>query len=448
MKKKLQIILVTILLGVFALPAASQKGVEDGSRWGHGKDSINCIMNLSLYREFAKYKNYDDAMGPWKEVFTNCPKATKNIYIDGVKMWNTYIGKEKDPVRKAAMMDTLRIIYNQRIKYYKQEGSVLGRMGVDILRHPEYRQDPGIVEEAYGYLGRSLKILKNKSSIAVVATYMTSSLKLFQEGRITNLQVIEDYAVTTDILEYQLTQKPDNASLLKVKDASDANFIVSGAPTCESLLSYFEPQYEKRKDDLNYLRRVVRFMGALECETEPFYAQAAEALYKKEPSADAAFGLAKLFLAKEQYPKSMDYYQEAINTEEDPLKRADLYYQLAFIINVKLDQPEKVRAYAREAIKLKPDWGDPYILIGDAYAGSKDCFSDEFERTTIYWVAVDKFLKAKSIDPSSAEKANERINTYSRYFPDVETVFFYSLKEGDSYTVGCWINETTKVRSR
>jgi tetratricopeptide (TPR) repeat protein len=448
MKKISKIILLPFLFGAVVLPASAQKGVEDGSRYGHGEDSIQCIRNLSLYREFVKYDNFHDALGPWRKVFNQCPTATQNIYIDGVRMWNAFIDNEKDPVRKAQMMDTLRMIYDQRIQYYKQEGSILGRKAVDILRHPEYRQDPDIVQEAYGYMNRSLNILKNKSSVAVVATYMTSSLLLFKEGRISDMQVIEDYALTAGILDYQLEHDPDDASLLKVKEANDANFIASGAPSCTSLMNYFKPQYEEKKEDLVYLRRAVNFLGALQCEAEPFYARVAEALYAKEPSAEAAFGLAKLFLTKEQYTKSMGYYQEAIKSEKDPLKKAEYYYQLAYIIYAKMNQPEQARSYALEAIKLKPDWGDPYILIGDAYAGSKDCFDDEFEKTTIYWAAVDKFAKAKAVDPSVADKANERISTYSRYFPDVETIFFYSLKEGDPYTVGCWINETTTVRPR
>ncbi len=448
MKKMLKTILVSVVMGVFAFPLSAQKGVENGSRYGHGKDSVNCIKNLSLYREFVKYKNYNDALGPWTIVFNECPRATKNIYIDGVKILNSFIDQEKDPVRKAEMMDTLRMIYDQRIKYYKQEGSVLGRKGVDILSHPEYRSDPDIVEEAYGYLNKSLKILKTKSSVAVVATYMTSSIMLFQQGRISDMQVIEDYAMTTDIVNYQLTKKPDNASLLMVKEKNEANFIASGAPSCESLIKYFEPQFEKRKDKLSYLRKAVGFMSALKCEKEPFYSQVAEILYEKEPSAAAAYGLAQLFVAKGQYTKSISYYQEAIDSEKDPLKKADYYYQVAFIINTKMNQPRKVRSYALEALKLKPNWGDPYILIGDAYAGAKDCFDDEFEKTTIYWVAVDKYNKAKAVDPSAAQKANERISIYSKYFPDVETIFFYRLKKGDNYTVGCWINETTKVRHR
>jgi hypothetical protein len=31
---------------------------------------------------------------------------------------------------------------------------------------------------------------------------------------------------------------------------------------------------------------------------------------------------------------------------------------------------------------------------------------------------------------------------------NVEEAFFYGYQEGQEYTVGCWINEKTKVRSR
>lgn len=448
MKIGLKIAMYPVLLGFITLTSMAQKGVEDGSRYGHGEDSISCIKNLSLYREHVKHGAYPYALDPWRVVFEECPQSTKNIYIDGAKMFNDFIANEKDPNRKAILMDSLRIIYDQRIKYYKQRGSVLGRKAVDILKHPEYRGDPDILEEAYGYLQESISILKNKSVVPVVATFMKSSLELFRHERLTAIQAIEDYTLAADILDYQLKQRPGDSTIIQVIEATEYNFIISGAPTCESLVAYFQPLWGERQDDVDYLGRAVRFLSVLECESEPFYALAAETLYEKEPSAAAAFGLAKLFLSKEEYDKAVAYYQEAIDAETDPVKKGDYLYQLAYITNTELNQPQKARTLALEAIKLKPDWGEPYILIGDAYAGSKDCFTDEFEKTTIYWVAVDKFSKAKSVDAEVAEKANERISTYKKYFPDIETIFFYSLKEGDNYKVGCWINETTKVRAR
>jgi len=54
---------------------------------------------------------------------------------------------------------------------------------------------------------------------------------------------------------------------------------------------------------------------------------------------------------------------------------------------------------------------------------------------------------AKKVDPELTDAAQKRIATWSKYFPSSEIIFFHDLNVGDSYTVGCWINETTKVRA-
>jgi len=446
MNKFDRIILVNVLLLIIPIMVFSQKGVEDGSRFGNGEDSIRCIRNLSLYREYVKHGNFDDAIGPWRIVFTECPVSTKNIYIDGAKMYNVFIKNETDPAIQTGLIDTLMMVYDQRIKYYKQTGSVRGRQGVDLLRYK--LNDPEKLQEGYTYLKESINLLKNKASIAVVATFMKATYLLYEHNIITDLQVIDDYALVSDIIDFLLASNADDANALKVKESVDLGFIISGAATCESLLNYFKPEFEARKDDLSFVKKVVTFLHTLDCEEDPLYARAAEELYILEPSAQAAFSLAKLFVTRQDFDKAVKYYNEAIDKETDNNKKADYFYQLGVVTNAKMNKPQKAREYALQAIEYRPGWGEPYILIGDAYAASRDCFSDDFEKTTIYWAAVDKFITAKNLDTEVSEKAGNRISTYSQYFPDVETVFFQGFQEGDSYTVGCWINETTKVRSK
>ncbi len=89
----------------------------------------------------------------------------------------------------------------------------------------------------------------------------------------------------------------------------------------------------------------------------------------------------------------------------------------------------------------------PYLLIGDMYAATAtSCGDNELTTRVAYWAAADKYNKAKAIDNSIEEEANQRINRVRSRFPDKNTVFFYGLQQGQSYTVGCWINETTTVR--
>jgi len=81
-------------------------------------------------------------------------------------------------------------------------------------------------------------------------------------------------------------------------------------------------------------------------------------------------------------------------------------------------------------------------------ASASDCGDNDLTKKVAYWAAVDKYMRAKQVDPEVAEIAQSRISTFSQQFPNSETIFFYDLKEGDTYTVECWINEkTTTVRA-
>ena len=115
----------------------------------------------------------------------------------------------------------------------------------------------------------------------------------------------------------------------------------------------------------------------------------------------------------------------------------------------KFNNLDGARSQALNAIEKMPSWGAPYILIGNLYASSSNvCGDNEFEKTTVFWAAVDKFQQAISVDPEVNGEGTELVQKYSRYFPNVEDAFFNGLEEGQNYNVGCWINENTTVRTR
>jgi hypothetical protein len=66
----------------------------------------------------------------------------------------------------------------------------------------------------------------------------------------------------------------------------------------------------------------------------------------------------------------------------------------------------------------------------------------------VVWAALDKYYRAKSVDPSVADDANDKIGRYSQYMPSKTDLFDRGIAEGSSFTVGCWINETTTARGR
>ena len=105
MRKIFGILFCVLILG---------EGLKAQSKYG--SDSVNCVMNLSLYREYYKQQNYDDAIKSWRWVYNNCPSASGNIFKNGPTLIK-YLMK-KNPENKQAYIDTLMMIYDNRIQYF------------------------------------------------------------------------------------------------------------------------------------------------------------------------------------------------------------------------------------------------------------------------------------------------------------------------------------------
>lgn len=434
-----------VMLGLL-LMTQNNFSQPEGSDW---KDNETCLRNLSLYYEFYNQKNYHDAIGPWRIVFRECPDSKESLYAYGVNMYRAFAENENDPAVVAALVDTMMMIYDQRLKYFPDnEGDVLGRKGIDLLRFMRQAGEE-YIREGYDILSKSIEIEKDKSSAAVVTTQISAGISLFLNGSLEGEKLINNYVTATDILDAQLKKRPNNRRITEAMEAIDQNIKDSRVMTCESIVNIFGPQFESKKDDPAYLDLVAGFLNdAGDCDKTPFFAKVAERRYSLNPTASAAYDLGVLFQNKSEYLKSKDYFLKAVELSTNNEDKANYYYRLAFLSQSYLNSPNDAAKYAIEAINFKPDWGDPYILLGMAYVGGNSALGDEFERRTAYWVAVDMFTRAKDVDPSVSDKASKLISDYTVYFPTKEDLFFRSITEGDPYKVGGWIQRTTTARPK
>jgi len=436
------IFLATISL-LFALPAISQKGVEDGSKYGKGQDSINCIKNLSLYKEFFKHNNYRDAIGPWRKVFGECPASSEKMYVEGVSMYRSFIESAASPERESELVDTLMLIYDRRMQYFPDnDGNIMGRKGIDLLRYQRSNVDD--MEEGYGYLKESIEAGKTKSRDAVLVTFINASITLNKAGRLEDNQVIEDYFMVTEIVD-KLTGR---TRWDRAKESIDDLMLNSGILTCEALNRYFEPEYEANKEDRKFLEKVLLFYDASGCDRSDLFVAASEQMYAIEPGPKSAHQLAVLFIAKNEFDKAAQYLKEAVAGEDmDNETKSEWYYELALVSRVNQDYCDAIQ-YARTAVSLDDTNGPAYIVLGDAIIDSRDNLGDDFEQRTAFWVAADKYAKARAVDPEVADEASQKLSDYAGQYPNNEEVFFRDLKDGDSYQVQGCINEYTTVRSR
>jgi tetratricopeptide (TPR) repeat protein len=417
---------------LFMTEVFSQRGIDDGSQYGHGEDSIRCLRNISLYREYARQNLFKDALPFWRKAFSECPRASKNIYIDGVKIYRYYIDKEKDENIKSALVDTLMMIYDQRIEYYDDRCNVRGRQGVDLLRYKRL-EDIEFREQGYNYLKESMNLCKNKTSEAVLATLVSASIALCQDEKISGEQVFEDYLKAIDILNSKLKKDTGDIAIISLKESLTDNFTSKPICSCDVLIPVFSNRMEKDPGNIENLKTITTVLKKSNCTDSELFFKASKDLHEALPSAESAENIAVMAFLKDKYHEAIKYYNHAVRLETDSIKKAGYYLGLAKS-NYKLKDPQKAKELALKAINLNKNWGEPYLLIGQLYAESKDdlAAAQECLPKAAYWAAVDKFIEAKRVDPGVATEANKLISTYSIYFPSIEDAFFCGFIVGQS----------------
>jgi hypothetical protein len=448
MKKGIKAVFFLLMLSLLPISTILAQETEDNSSSvakgpKYGSDSATCVMHLSLYREFYKQKNFKDAFPHWRWVFRSCPLASQNVYIDGVKMVSARIDEAKDAAKKEALIDTLMMVYDQRITYFNREGYVLGRKGTDL-----YTYRPDKTEQIYQILKKSVDLSGNKSEGGPLVYYFRSIIGMVDLQKLDKSAIVDGYDQISQIIDHNIKENAGKAEKLASWENIKGNIESTFEPyaTCPDLISMYEKKYAESPEDVELLRKITTILERKDCTKENLFFKATESLHKLEPSAQSAFLMGKLSLQKDQASKAADYMQEAANLFEDS---ADKIKALEVLASINFSQRNfsQARTNAQKIIQLNPNYGKAYLLIGDLYAASASmCSGDDLGGSTVYWVAVDKYQKARSVDPSVEEEASAKISQYSRHYPKASDLFFRDMVEGTSYTVGCWINESTTIR--
>ena len=174
-------------------------------------------------------------------------------------------------------------------------------------------------------------------------------------------------------------------------------------------------------------------------------------LMKTNPPAETVREIAEMRLENGRPKAAVTAYDRAKKQgadlqAQDYLNLGDAYQQMGNF--------SKARRQYRQALKMKSDFGEAYLAIGDLYASAvNECSGGQLGRKdkAVYWAAVDKYEQAIEVDSNLESIANSKIRSYQEVFPTQEDIFYREdWSAGESFTIdyGCysWIGETTTVR--
>ena len=474
-----------LIIFIFIFTSLGLINAQTGCKNRYGdtpEDSLRCLENISAFRVYYEAKNYVDAYQSWRKIIDICPCSWQGVWAYTQNIFDNLIREEKDSLQRERYIDTLLWSFDVRHLYQGDRYSMGSGLGAKAFNTMRYRNDN--YEQAMEWFTQSVEMEKAETQPYIWDVYFQMAEQFVKIKQDTTL-IIEVYERANEYIEqsiinsYKKYEKVlellDNLNEAFEKEQIDkleydkrfkrfsgdtaaemkrvdmyrkvmANIEAKFTPyaPCNVLEQVYGKKFEDVKDNIPALNKIVLTMYKRGCMSSPIFIEALEIVHKANPTAETAYLMGNLSLSNNESDKAIDYYNEAISLYETNEQKVNAYYMLGLTYLLTTEYG-KAREAALNAIKIHPNCGKAYILIGDLYAQSGTrCSGGDMLPYAYNWAAADKYNKAAAVDPSVAADANEKRSKLR--FPSSEDIFVRGLSKGNSYFVGCWIQESTLIR--
>ncbi len=412
-----------------------------------------------LYRDQIKLNNIENAYPLWQKAFYSAPGSNGKVkyhFDDGIKIFTHFFQNETDNTQRAALVDSVVMVYEKRVECFGDEAYVAGRKGFDYYyTFNEFRSE----EKAFQLLKENIDTKREKADYFVINPFtkllfdrIVREEISYEEGRNYAKLVLDAVAYgkenckgrnceAWDIIE---EYAPIRLEALEGLD---------GFWDCEYYSNKYYSQFEANPEDCETIELVYRRLlrGACSSDDPKLIAVKAAKDTKCYTPPPPPGPLKQAFNAYNEgdYRNAVILFEKYVEGTDDVERKSKYLLLIAKIYYRDLKDYSASRRYALKAAELKDNWGEPYMLIGKLYASSGPLCGPGrgWDSQIVTWPAIDKFQYAMNVDPSVASEANDLIRQYRQYMPKKEDIFFRQLNAGDSFYVGCWIQENTRIRT-
>ena len=408
-----------------------------------------------LYRDFIKAGNWEEAFSYWKNVYQIAPAADgkrNTVYADGIRFYERFISLEKDAAKREKFIDTVFQIYDAIEICYKEGGYIPARKAFDLYyKYPERSTRL----QTFNLFRQALDTDGIKAPDFLVNPFSALLVDLYFDDQINQETAIQYTGVLSEMIQNGLANcsgtECERWEIIRDYAPSrlEAFESVKGFFGCDYYMDKYYSEYLENPNDCDVLRTVYSRLnwGGCDLEEENFkkLIEAGNLNCAPEPGAlETAYNCLK----DADYNCAISSFQKAVEESNDPVKKGKYLLLIAKIYQVHLKNFPQSRRFALLAADISPNWGEPFLHIGRLYASSGPLCGPGrgWDSQIVVWPAIDMWIKAKKIDPSVTAEANQWIGRYAQYMPDIADIFQRNLKEGDSFKVGCWIQENTIIR--
>jgi len=438
------------------------------------QNSEECLQDLSIFAEYAKVKNYDEAYGPWLKVREACPSLNVAIFSYGERILKDRIKKATPETRDAETADLIKL-YDQWLENFPTRRNV-SVSGDIISSKAQAMLDYKTADKMEVYKTFDLAYQTDAKSFnnpKELYNYFKTLYDLYKEGNqgVTMEQLFNKYEEVSEKFEIEsinlakkldvILKKQEEGTPLSSREVrskrvyginsnaigtflSNLDAIISKEATCVNLVPLYKRNFEEFKSDAVWLKRAASRMDSKECSDDPFFVTLVEALHTLDPSADSAYYLGILKDKAGDSQEALKYYEESISLQTDPYKKAKILYKIAIKFK-SAGRKSSARSYALKALRFQPSMGRAYLMISNLYAGSaNDCGETQFNKRAVYWLAAQMAFKAGEVDASIKKLALKTARSYEGRAPS-KTEIFTEGNQGATIEFDCWIKSSVKV---
>ncbi len=409
-----------------------------------------------LYRDYLRAGETDKAFKMWRKVYSIAPAADgrrNTVYADGIRFYEYYGGQAKDSMVMRTYIDSIFMIYDQIDNCYPEGGYVKGRKAFDYFyKYP----DRASKEETWQLFKESIDTDGLDAQYFVINPFASLLVERFEAGKISEAEA-KRY---TDLL-YNIIAKGtkecegEECEAWKAVEGYapirlEAFEVVRGFYDCDYYVNKYYREFKENPEDCDVIRTVFSRLRYGNCpQDQPELLEVAEAGNTNCVTEAGPLRQAYDALQNGEYSTAIEQFKAAAENAEDAEKKGNYLLLVSKIYYSQLKNYSQARNYARQAAAARSGWGEPYLLIGRLYASSGPLCGPGrgWDSQVVVWAAIDQWNRAKQIDPSATAEANKWINRYAQYMPNKEDIFLRNLSTGSSYFVGCWIQESTTIRT-
>lgn len=410
--------------------------------------------NYVLYRDHLKAGDWNGAYSYWQAVHKVAPAADgkrNTILADGIKFCEHFMAQTRD----SAYVDTIFALYDQIQLCYPEGGYVAGRKGFDYFYKYPNRSTK---EQTFAYFKQSIDVDGLKANDFIINPMSALLVELHEAGKISNDEAKIYVNKILAAIEYGSKNCEgtgcDRWAIVKEYAPVRLEYfeVVQNFYPCSYYEQRYYPDFVENPTDCDVIRTVysrLKWGGCDENSAELKAVSAAGNSNCVEASAAGPVAEGYRCLRDGSYSCAISKFEQAAAEETSAVKKGEYLLLIAKIYYSHLKSFSRARQYALRAADARSGWGEPYILIGRLYASSGPLCGPGrgWDSQVVVWPAIDMWAKARRIDPSSAAEANKWIGRYSQYMPKREDVFIRNLAAGQSFYVGCWIQESTTIRT-